>query len=71
MSLTATINICTPWNKIVSENAHFLPIEDAIAEKRFIKYKLLKVFELKQTINENINLEYYWQYKSTDLRIKI
>lgn len=42
---------------MVSENAHFLPIEDAIAEKRFIKYKLLKVFE--QTINENINLEYH------------
>lgn len=44
---------------MVSENAHFLPIEDAIAEKRFIKHKLLKVFELKQTINENINLEYH------------
>lgn len=56
---------------MVSENAHFLPIEDAIAEKRFIKYKLFKVFELKQTINENINLEYHWKYKSTDLRIKI
>lgn len=59
MSLTATINICTPCNKMVSENANFLPIEDAIAEKRFIKYKFLKVFELKQTINENINLEYH------------
>lgn len=56
---------------MVSENAHFLPIEDAIAEKRFTKYELLKVFELKQTINENINLEYHWKYKSTDLRIKI
>lgn len=44
---------------MVSENANFLPIEDAIAEKRFIKYKFLKVFEFKQTINENINLEYH------------
>lgn len=40
---------------MVSENAHFLPIEDAIAEKRFIKYKLLKVFWIK-TDNK-------WKYK--------
>lgn len=56
---------------MVSENAHFLPIEDAIAEKRFIKYELLKVFELKQTINENINLEYSFFLSKGNYVVKI
>lgn len=32
---------------MVLENVYFLFIEDVIVEKRFIKYELLKVFELK------------------------